>query len=75
VSGKFRIGALGLLTGEKKSWIFMEDFAIAMVEELENPRHSCERFRVGPLENMQRDAISPIVNLNLSGVFDGALTT
>jgi len=52
----------------------MEDFAIAMVEELENPRHSCERFRVGPLENMQRDAISPIVNLNLSGVFDGALT-
>jgi hypothetical protein len=47
-TGKFRIGTDRLLTGEDgKSWISMEDFAIAMVDELENPRHSRKRFTVG----------------------------
>jgi putative NADH-flavin reductase len=47
-TGKFRIGKDNLLTGEDgKSWISMEDFAVAMVDELENPRHSRERFTVG----------------------------
>jgi hypothetical protein len=47
-TGKFRIGTDKLLTGEDgKSWISMEDFAIAMVDELENPHHSRERFTVG----------------------------
>jgi putative NADH-flavin reductase len=47
-TGKFRIGGDQLLTGaDGKSWISMEDFAIAMIDELENPRHVRERFTVG----------------------------
>jgi putative NADH-flavin reductase len=47
-TGKFRLGGDHLLidpTG--KSWISMEDFAIAMVDELEHPRHRKRRFTVG----------------------------
>ena len=47
-TGKFRLGTDGLLvdsTGESR--ISMEDYAIALVDELEMPRHSRQRFTVG----------------------------
>jgi uncharacterized protein len=47
-TGKFRLGKDTLLTlpnGESK--ISMEDFAIAMVDEVENPKHVRDRFTVG----------------------------
>jgi putative NADH-flavin reductase len=45
--GKYRLGKDQLLKDESgKSWISMEDFAIAMVDELEKPKHSRERFHV-----------------------------
>ena len=47
-TGKFRLGAERLLVdanGESK--ISIEDYAIAMVDELERPRHSRQRFTVG----------------------------
>lgn len=47
-TGKFRLGKdrlLALPNGESK--ISMEDFAIAMIDELESPRHMRERFTVG----------------------------
>lgn len=31
----------------EKSWVSMEDFAIAMVDELETPKHPRQRFTVG----------------------------
>lgn len=46
-TGKFRIGGDQLLATEKGSSISMEDFAVAMVDELENPKHSGRRFTVG----------------------------
>jgi len=47
-TGKFRLGGDRLLTDTNgKSWISMEDFAIAFVDELETPRHSRQRFTVG----------------------------
>jgi hypothetical protein len=47
-TGTFRLGTDSLLTGaDGKSWVSMEDFAIAMVDELEKPRHSRQRFTVG----------------------------
>jgi len=47
-TGKFRLGKDKLLVGEDgKSYISMEDFAIAMVNELERPEHNDERFAVG----------------------------
>jgi len=47
-TGKFRLGADQLLTDAKgESRISMEDFAIAMVDELERPAHSRARFTVG----------------------------
>ena len=47
-TGKFRLGANQLLFDSKgKSWISMEDFAIALVDELERPAHSRQRFTVG----------------------------
>ena len=46
--GKFRLGGDQLLVDENgKSRISMEDFAIAMVDELERPTHSRRRFTVG----------------------------
>ena len=45
--GKYRLGKDQLLKDESgKSWISMEDFAIAMVDELEKPKHHRERFHV-----------------------------
>lgn len=47
-TGKFRIGGDQLLVdSNRKSWISMEDFAIAMVDELEHPKYSRQRFTVG----------------------------
>lgn len=47
-TGKFRLGGNKLLVDSTgKSWISMEDFAIAMVDELEHPRHIRQRFTVG----------------------------
>jgi uncharacterized protein len=47
-TGKFRLGRDQLLTGaDGKSSISMEDFAIALIDELEHPAHSRQRFTVG----------------------------
>ena len=47
-TGKFRLGSDQLLTDANgKSWISMEDYAIAFVDELEAPKHSRQRFTVG----------------------------
>jgi len=48
-TGKYRTAKDQLLTDEQgKSFISMEDFAIAVVDEIENPKHIRERFTVGP---------------------------
>ncbi|HEY8783740.1 MAG TPA: NAD(P)-dependent oxidoreductase [Mucilaginibacter sp.] len=47
-TGNFRTGANQLITDEHgKSFISMEDYAVAIVDELINPRHVRERFTVG----------------------------
>lgn len=47
-TGRFRIGADNLIADENgNSRISMEDYAIAMVDELENARHRKQRFSVG----------------------------
>ncbi|KZC40279.1 MULTISPECIES: NAD(P)-dependent oxidoreductase [Rhodanobacter] len=47
-TGTFRLGGDQLLTAASgKSWISMEDYAIALVDELEAPKHSRQRFTVG----------------------------
>jgi putative NADH-flavin reductase len=47
-TGRFRFGGDQLLRdAQGKSHISMEDFAIAMVDELERPSHSRQRFTVG----------------------------
>jgi uncharacterized protein len=47
-TGHFRLGGDQLLSDAKgKSHISMEDFAIAMVDEVERPAHSRQRFTVG----------------------------
>lgn len=47
-TGSFRIGQDQLLVGaDGKSWISMEDYAIAFVDEMETPRHPRQRFTVG----------------------------
>lgn len=47
-TGKFRLGTDQLLVdGEGKSAISAEDYAIALVDELEKPGHSRRRFTVG----------------------------
>jgi hypothetical protein len=47
-TGKFRLGGDQLLTDDKgKSSISYEDFAVALVDELERPAHSRRRFTVG----------------------------
>jgi uncharacterized protein len=47
-TGKFRLGGNELIVDAKgKSWISMEDFAIALVDELEHPKHRRQRFTVG----------------------------
>ena len=46
-TGRFRLGGDALLTNEAGSSISFEDYAIALVDELETPRHSRQRFTVG----------------------------
>ncbi|GAA0716199.1 NAD(P)-dependent oxidoreductase [Dokdonella soli] len=47
-TGKFRLGGDSLLTDATgKSWVSIEDFAIAFLDELERPAHSRRRFTVG----------------------------
>ena len=46
-TGKFRIGKDQLLVGDQGSHISFEDYAIALVDELEKPAHLRERFTVG----------------------------
>lgn len=47
-AGKFRLGKDDLiLDADGKSHIFVEDYAVAMVDELEKPAHHQERFTIG----------------------------
>ena len=47
-TGKFRIGKDDLLvSSEGRSWITFADFAIAMLDEVEAPKHIRQRFTVG----------------------------
>lgn len=46
-TGEFRLGKDALLTGAKGSSISFEDYAIALVDEIEKPAHSRQRFTVG----------------------------
>jgi putative NADH-flavin reductase len=46
-TGKFRLGKDQLLKTDKGSSISFEDFAIALVDEIEKPAHSRQRFTVG----------------------------
>ncbi len=47
-TGKYRAGQDALLADDAgKSWISMEDYAIAMLDEIEKPAHSRQRFTVG----------------------------
>ena len=47
-TGKFRIGQDDLLvSSEGRSWITFADYAIAMLDEVESPKHSRQRFTVG----------------------------
>jgi putative NADH-flavin reductase len=47
-TGKFRIGTEQLLVdAQGRSAISMEDYAVAMLDEIENPRHINTRFTVG----------------------------
>jgi putative NADH-flavin reductase len=46
-TGKFRLGTDLLLSNEQGSSISLEDYAVALVDELENPAHPRKRFTVG----------------------------
>ena len=46
-TGKFRLGNDQLLVGEHGSSISFEDYAMALVDELETPSHTRRRFTVG----------------------------
>lgn len=47
-TGKFRLGKDDLIVGENgNSHISVEDYAVAMVDELEMPQHHYERFTIG----------------------------
>ena len=46
-TGQFRLGTDQLLVGEKGSSISTEDYAVALVDELETPAHERRRFTVG----------------------------
>lgn len=46
-TGCFRLGSDELLVTEAGSLISFEDYAIAMVDELEQPKHRRQRFTVG----------------------------
>jgi uncharacterized protein len=47
-TGKYRLGEDALLHDERgRSWISYEDYAVAMVDEIERPAHIRRRFTVG----------------------------
>ncbi len=46
-TGVFRLGTDTLLSNEQGSSISFEDYAIALVDEIEQPRHIRQRFTVG----------------------------
>lgn len=46
-TGKFRLGKDQLLTTDQGSRISFEDYAIALVDEIERPAHVRQRFTVG----------------------------
>jgi hypothetical protein len=47
-TGVFRLGNDALIVNDKgESRITMEDYAVAIVDEAENPRHTGRRFTVG----------------------------
>jgi putative NADH-flavin reductase len=47
-TGKFRLGEDALLVdAHGKSWISLEDYAVAMLDEIERPAHARKRFTVG----------------------------
>lgn len=47
-TGKFRLGKDDLIVNEKgESFISVEDYAVAMVDELEQEKHHQERFTIG----------------------------
>ncbi|MBP2443521.1 NAD(P)-dependent oxidoreductase [Rhizobium leguminosarum] len=46
-TGTFRLGKDELLTSENGSSISFEDFAVALVDEIETPAHVRQRFTVG----------------------------
>ncbi len=46
-TGKFRLGTDQLLSNDKGSNISFDDYAIALVDEIEKPKHSRKRFTVG----------------------------
>lgn len=47
-SGKFRLGKDDLIVNEKgESKISVQDYAVAMIDELEKPAHHRERFTIG----------------------------
>jgi uncharacterized protein len=47
-TGKFRLGGRDLVTDEKgQSRISLEDYAIAMVDEIEKPQHEHAQFTIG----------------------------
>jgi putative NADH-flavin reductase len=46
-TGTFRLGKDQLLTTDKGSSISFDDYAMAMIDELERPAHSRARFTVG----------------------------
>ncbi len=46
-TGKFRLGKDTLLSNDAGSSISFEDYAIALVDEIERPAHSRQRFTVG----------------------------
>lgn len=46
-TGHFRLGTDELLSSEHGSRISFEDYAIALVDEIERPAHSRQRFTVG----------------------------
>lgn len=46
-TGKFRLGKDGLLSNTEGSRISFEDYAIALIDEIEKPQHSRQRFTVG----------------------------
>lgn len=47
-TGKFRLGKDDIIKDENgKNHISFEDYAVALVDELENPQHEYERFTIG----------------------------